>query len=80
MECDDLAEMLTDLLEGDVDADQETAALAHLASCEHCERILAGTRDVIDLAREHGRVSLAATDRERMFTDLKTNLPDSPHS
>ncbi len=77
MECEDLAEMLTDLLEGDVDADQEAAALAHLASCDSCERVLAGTREVIEIAHEHGRVALEPGDRERMFREIKVQLPDS---
>jgi len=72
MECDDLAELLTDLLEGDVEPAVEEAALAHLASCEECERVLAGTRSVIDLAREHGRVDLEPEDRQRMFRALDT--------
>ena len=78
MDCEDLAELLTDLLEGDVDADQEAAALAHLASCESCERVLAGTRDVIEIAHEHGRVALDPDDRDRMFRELKSNIPDPP--
>lgn len=77
MECEDLAEMLTDLLEGDVDADQEAAALAHLASCDSCERVLAGTRAVIEVAHEHGRVALGPDDRERMFSKISAELPDS---
>lgn len=77
MECEDLAEMLTDLLEGDVEADEEEAALAHLAACERCERVLAGTRDVIDLAREHGRAEIGTEDRERMFRELQASFPDS---
>ena len=72
MECEVLAEMLTDLLEGDVEEDQEAAALAHLASCEQCERVLAETRDVISLAHEFGRAELDAEDRARMFRELNT--------
>ena len=75
MECEDLAEMLTDLLEGDVEEEQEAEALAHLASCGQCERVLAETRDVIDLAHEHGRVNLDAEDRARMFRELNARLP-----
>jgi hypothetical protein len=78
VECEDLAELLTDLLEGDVDVDQEASALAHLASCESCERVLAGTRDVIEIAHEHGRVALESDDRERMFRELSARIPDPP--
>jgi anti-sigma factor RsiW len=77
--CEDLAELLTDLLEGDVDADQEEAALAHLASCEACERVLAGTRDVIEIAHERGRAALEPDDRQRMFRELNAKIPDPPN-
>lgn len=79
VECEDLAEMLTDLLEGDVNDDDEAAALEHLASCKSCEQVLGGTRDVIDLAREHGRVTLDPYDRERIFRELNAKIPDPPH-
>ena len=79
MNCEDLAELLTDLLEGDVDADQEEAALAHLASCEACERVLAGTRYVIEIAHERGRAALEPDDRQRMFRELNAKIPDPPN-
>jgi predicted anti-sigma-YlaC factor YlaD len=79
VQCEDLAEMLTDLLEGDVDDDQEAAALAHLASCKSCEQVLAETRDVIDLAHAHGRATLDPDDRERIFREINARIPDPPN-
>lgn len=67
MRCDELAERLTDFLEGDLGAADETAAIEHLATCEACETVLAGTRDVMDVAANHGRVTLSSDDRERLW-------------
>lgn len=67
MTCDELAERLTDFLEGDLGAAEEAAAIEHLATCEACETVLAGTRDVMDLAATHGRVTLSSDDRDRLW-------------
>ena len=70
MECADVAERLTDLMEGDLDPDEESAALEHLATCQSCEQVLAETRDVVSLARTHGRVVLTEAERARRFGAL----------
>ena len=67
MECSELAEQLTEFLEGDLDADVEAAALDHLATCSSCETVLAETQDVIGLARNHGRVTLSETNRAQLW-------------
>ena len=67
MECSELAEQLTEFLEGDLDADVEAAALDHLATCASCETVLAETQDVIGLARNHGRVTLSETNRAQLW-------------
>jgi len=41
MQCESLAEQLTDLMEGLLDEQTEAAALEHLASCSSCEQVLA---------------------------------------
>lgn len=74
MRCEDLAERLIDFMEGDLDAEEESAALEHLASCESCERVLTETRDVVSLAREHGRPELTAVDRARMFSAITSEI------
>lgn len=78
MECSEVAERLTDLMEGDLSEEEEAAALAHLASCPSCEAVLAETRDVERLARDHGRVELTAEDRERMLSSVVNAVKDSP--
>ena len=67
MECAELEANLTDFLDGVLDADSEAAALEHLATCEHCETILAQTRSVINLANLHGRVELAPDERDELL-------------
>ena len=74
MECSDVADRLTDLLEGDIDSETEAAALEHLATCEQCEQVLAETRDVMSLAQEYGRAALSDEDRARMFGALTERL------
>ena len=56
MDCQTLADNLTDFLEGDLPESDEIAALEHLSSCNACEVVLAETRSVLQLAHDHGRV------------------------
>lgn len=68
MECAELAERLTDLMEGELEAEEEAAALDHLATCSSCETVLAETQDVIGLARDHGRAKLSEDGRAELWT------------
>ncbi len=70
MRCSELAERLTELMEGELTEPEEAKALEHLASCPSCEKILAGTRDVVQIARYHGRVSLSEGDQNRLLSSL----------
>lgn len=74
MRCEDMAERLTDLMEGQLDPDEEAAALEHLAGCVHCETVLAETRDAVQSARDHGRAELADEDRARMLDSIVRQL------
>ncbi len=67
MNCEQVADRLTDLMEGDLPEQEQEAALSHLATCDRCEAVLADTQSASDLAREHGRVELNDADRERML-------------
>jgi anti-sigma factor RsiW len=77
MECAELAEHLTDFLEGALDPDSEAAALEHLATCERCDAVLAQTRSVIDLAREHGRIGLEPGERDELLARILASEPPS---
>lgn len=67
MRCEELAERVTDLLEGELGAAEETAALEHLATCERCEEVLTATREAVRVVHEHGRVELDERSRARIF-------------
>lgn len=68
MECADLAERLTDFMEGELEEEVEAAALDHLATCSACETVLAETRDVVGLARIHGKVTLSEDSRAQLWS------------
>ena len=67
MDCAELEANLTDFLDGVLDTEAETAALEHLATCEHCESVLDQTRSVISLANHHGRVALTSDERDDLL-------------
>jgi len=82
MRCDDLAQRLTDLMEGALPPIEEAAALEHLSGCTRCEAVLADTHAVAELARMHGRIQLTDADRDRMLGGLLTQIDglDAPAS
>lgn len=71
MECADLAERLTDLLEGMLDADDEAAAIEHLATCDRCELVLVQTRAVMAAAAEYGRAVLDPDERTSLMARIR---------
>lgn len=73
MNCESLAERLTELMEGELNESEEAAALEHLATCNSCEQVLAETREVLELAKAHGRTELTNADRERMLKAISLN-------
>lgn len=75
MECAELAERLTDFLEGALEEIEQNAAIEHLATCPACESVLAQTREVLALTREHGRVSLSDDDRARLWSRVVGDKP-----
>jgi len=75
--CEDLAERITDLLEGDVSPEEEEAAIEHLAGCSRCEVVLAETRDVISLTADHGAIRLTSVDRARMLGAIQAQATTS---
>ena len=70
MNCSELEAHLTDFLDGQLGPATEAAALEHIATCARCEAVLAGTRAVIDLAGDMGRVELEAAGRERLLQSI----------
>jgi len=76
MRCDDLAERLTDFLEGELEPEIEEQAIEHLATCDRCEVVLAETREVSRLARDHGKPVVEESDRDRMFGAIRSRLEE----
>lgn len=74
MRCEELAEQLTELMEGELPADVEASALEHLASCESCERVLAETELVVQLTHDHGRLEVDDDDRRRLFGTISSEI------
>lgn len=52
MQCDQVFELLSDLLDGSAEPELEAAALEHLATCTRCETTFSETRSLIALAPE----------------------------
>lgn len=76
MNCDELAERLTELMDGEMNDTDEAAALEHLGTCVSCERVLAETRETVRIVHDHGRVDLDEADRQRMMDSIRTELTD----
>ncbi len=70
MDCQELEANITDFLEGEADEASEQAALEHLATCEHCETVLAETKAVMSAAEEYGGEALDPTTRERLLKSI----------
>lgn len=80
MNCDDMAAGLTDLLEGDLDAATEAAALDHLATCPNCEQVLRRTEDLRARSRHHGTEALDASDRDRLLDGVLDRISEQRRS
>ena len=76
MDCQTLAEHITDFLEGDLPEDARAAALDHLSTCEACEVVLAETRSVVELAQNHGRAPLTDEDRSRLLGNVLNEVDE----
>lgn len=76
MDCETLAANLTNFLEGDLNESEEMAALEHLSSCPACEVVLAETRNVTDLANNHGRAPLTNDARSRMLNGVLREIDE----
>lgn len=66
--CQQVAEMVTDYLEGALTAADRRRLEAHLAGCPHCTEYLAQMRETIRLA---GRIA-----PEDLTPDMRTELTD----
>jgi hypothetical protein len=76
MHCEDRSVRITELMEGELDVDDEAAALQHLASCDRFEAVLAETRDVVQVASKHGRITLDQPTRTGYFQGIADSHSD----
>ena len=63
-------------MEGELEPAEEAAALQHLATCSSCETVLAETRDVTQLAKDHGRVTLTDAEKDALLGQLLSAVDD----
>ncbi len=70
MECHELEASLTEFLEGELTSEEEKAAVEHLATCQHCETVLAETKAVVATTAEHGQEKLDPHTRQRLFQSV----------
>jgi anti-sigma factor RsiW len=76
--CQELVELVTAYLEGDLDEEQRAAFEEHLRLCPGCETYLVQFRRTIDLLGELPERSISPAARERLlaaFTDWSQGGP-----
>ena len=78
MNCDEVFDNLTDLLDGALDPEVEAAALEHLATCERCEITFAETRTLVELAADERPVGLDAASRSSLLGRIIDELGVDP--
>jgi anti-sigma factor RsiW len=78
IQCDQVFELITDLLDGTVEPEVEAEALEHLATCTRCETTLAETRALVDLAPDARPVRLAPDQRAAIRSRLLDALAEDP--
>lgn len=76
MECHELEANLTEFLEGELNPQAEQAAVEHLATCQHCETVLAETKAVVATAAKFGGQKLDPKARERLFQSILDSSND----
>lgn len=74
MNCDELALVLTDFLEGDLSPAVESEAIEHVSSCRSCETRLGGTKQVIALSSRYASSPLDAAARDRLLAEFIEEL------
>lgn len=64
--CDQLEQVLSELLDGEPDEVLEAAAGTHLATCDTCRVVVEDTQQIRRASREYGRLQLSAEARGRI--------------
>ncbi len=78
LECHDLLHLLSDYLDGELQAELSAAIEHHMAECGHCRVVVDTLRKTISLYHELSTepLVLPAEVRERLFHTLQLTLPE----
>lgn len=71
MTCEELLVYLSDYIDQNLDEALINEAQKHLATCPNCRVVLDTTQQTIFLYRQHGRRTIPAQRRQRLFNQLQ---------
>jgi len=74
LSCDQMEDLVPELLDGSLPSSLVDDMLAHLAGCDACRVVVDQLTGVRTLAERHGRVELAPDAKER----IRRSLADPP--
>ena len=77
MNCEQLAENLTDFMEGELSDEEEAEALEHLSTCSSCETVLANTEGAIGLLAEHGSAGISEKQSSELLQKIMGHFSDN---
>ena len=78
LRCQELVELLTDYLEGDLDAARRVPFERHVVTCRCCSNYVAQMRRTVDLLGRAGSADPASTPSDRLlaiFRDWQATRP-----
>ena len=78
LSCDQLEELLPEMMDGKMAPPDEEAAATHLATCESCRLIVDETQQIRRVAHELGRAVLPDASRDRIRAFLESEADDGP--
>ncbi len=71
MKCEQLVELLSDYIDGNLDEQQRAEAEAHLAECHNCHIVLDTTQKTILLYRSGGVEKIPFDHRQQILDRIK---------
>jgi anti-sigma factor RsiW len=77
MKCEELVELLSDYIDGNLDEQQRAEAEAHLAHCHNCHIVLDTTQKTILLYRAGSVEKIPVDHRQEMLERIKILLKES---
>ena len=74
MRCDEFVELVTDFLDGALDADTEARVVEHLAGCDGCQTYLEQLRQTAQASRKLAADELPADVRARLLDAFRKQV------